>query len=209
MSGCRSGIWLRACNADTGLPHSFTEMPLDVHLNLWSHGPRRLLTQSRYAALLVSMHGTRLYEMRELSALPSNQADAIRSFFSAQREFQQQLQSSLRADPTTSGAAAPATVARNSQLLWTWDFLSLAICLDWAPCTAREVPTADEPADVELTMDVEPLTLRVGPWPFAAAAVTVRAEGRRLAGRFDDEEALAAALERAPWETVDFALRPA
>src|ERR1700704_5035327 len=47
-------------NPATGLPHSFVEMPVGTHLKLWSEGPRRLLAQSRYAALLASMHGLRL-----------------------------------------------------------------------------------------------------------------------------------------------------
>ena len=105
-----------------------------------------------------------------------------------------------------------AALARNSQLLWTWDFLSLAICLDWAPCTAREVPTADQPADLELgAMKNEPPGLTLGPWPFAASTVTLRAEGRRLnrGERFETHEALASALDRAAWETLEFELRAA
>src|SRR5438270_10006634 len=56
-------------NPVTGLPHSFTEMPLDVHMSLWRAAPRRLLRQSRYAALLTSMHGVRLYGLRDLTRL--------------------------------------------------------------------------------------------------------------------------------------------
>jgi hypothetical protein len=190
-------------NPDTGLPHSFIEMPLGVHLDLWSRAAQRLLTQSRYAALLVSMHGTRLYELRDLDGLPSDQADAVRGFFGAQRAFQQQLLTSL---PATADQ-----VARNSQLIWTWDYLSLAICLDWAPCTAHDVPTAGAPVDLAMAPGAEPRTSRFGPWPFATETLTVRAEGRRLdAGRrFDTDDALTAALEQAQWETVEFELRPA
>jgi hypothetical protein len=198
-------------NPDTGLPHSFIEMPLRAHLYLWSRAARRLVTQSRYAALLVSMHGTRLYELRDLNALPTDQADAIRGFFGAQREFQQQLLSSLRDGVSTASAAAPDVVARNSQLVWTWDYLSLAICLDWAPGAAHGVPTAGEPVELAITPGAEPLTARVEPWPFATESLTVRAEGRRLdAGRrFDTDDALTAAIEQAAWETVEFELRPA
>src|SRR3954453_19182237 len=52
-------------NPETGLPQSFMEMDLGTHLRLWTHAPRRVLPQSRYAAVLVSMHGTALYEMRK------------------------------------------------------------------------------------------------------------------------------------------------
>src|SRR3954447_23441591 len=48
----------------TGLPHSFLDMPLEVHLRLWQEGPSRLVSQSAYAAMLVSMHGWRLYSRR-------------------------------------------------------------------------------------------------------------------------------------------------
>jgi hypothetical protein len=198
-------------NPDTGLPRAFTEMPLGVHLDLWSRAAPRLLTQSRCAALLVSLHGTRLYEMRDLAALPTDQAAAIRGFLDAQREFQERLLSSLRDDPSTARAATPDAVARNSRLISTWDYVSLAICLDWAPCSARGVPTAGPPVDLALSPGAEPLTLRFDPWPFAAEALTVRAEGRRLDAdrRFDTDEALTAALEQAAWETVEFELRPA
>src|SRR4051794_8780276 len=47
---------------DTGLPRQFFEMDRRTHLALWTEAPQHVLTQSRYAALLVSLHGTGLYE---------------------------------------------------------------------------------------------------------------------------------------------------
>ena len=58
-------------NPETGLPVSFTEMPLEVSLEQWRDGPRRLLSQSRYAALLASMHGYKLYGRHNLEAAPA------------------------------------------------------------------------------------------------------------------------------------------
>ena len=46
----------------TGLPYSFTSMPREMHVGLWSKAARLMLPQGRYAALLVSLHGTGLYE---------------------------------------------------------------------------------------------------------------------------------------------------
>jgi hypothetical protein len=112
------------------------------------------------------------------------------------RQFQQEVRRSLNADP--------GAISRNSDLIWTWDFLSLALCLDWAPCTAHAVPTRDGPADLELTADGH-----LTPWPFNAEALTVRAEGRRLDGPYDSDAALAEALRTARWETVAFELRSA
>src|SRR5947209_2058622 len=67
-------------NPQTGLPHSFMEMPLATHLELWSAAPQRVYTQSRYAALLVSMHGTALYERRDLTRLPETDAESVRRY---------------------------------------------------------------------------------------------------------------------------------
>jgi Protein of unknown function (DUF3891) len=194
-------------NAETGLPHSFIEMPLDTHLSLWRSGPRYVLPQSRYAALLVSMHGARLYERRDLNRLDEADATAVREFLAEQRGFQERLLTSLRADPETAAAAVPSAVARNSDLIWIWDLLSLALCLDWAPQSVPRVPTDDGPAELELTARDGWHVL--DPWPFAAEAITVRCEGKRLNEPLESDQALQAALASAPVETVRFELRSA
>jgi hypothetical protein len=195
-------------NPDTGRPRSFMEMPLDAHLELFTDGPRRLISQSRYAALLVSMHGWRLYERRDLDRLAAEQAEAVRSFLGRQEELQSELRAALLADPAAAELADEKGVRRNSMLIWTWDYLSLALCLDWAPATAKRCPRAAGEVDLELTAGPRQSCLTLDPWPFAAAAINVRCEGRRLEDRFDDEQAMREALERAPWETLQFELRP-
>lgn len=197
-----------ARNPDTGLPRSFMEMPISTHLELWTLGPRRLVAQSRYAALLASIHGLRLYERRDLSKLAPVDAHSVHEFVATQRRFQAELLTSLRSDPATVQAAREQTVARNSQLLWTWDTLSLAICLDWAPYTAAEVPTAGESVSMRLAPAGQPRRLMLDPWPFQHGSLIVRCEGRRLHGPYDDEDQLRAALAAAPWETIEFELCP-
>jgi hypothetical protein len=78
------------------------------------------------------------------------------------------------------------------------------VCLDWAPHTLSAVPAAEGVVDVELTAGG-----RLDPWPFAVADLTVRTEGRRLAGRYADEEELRAAWAAAPWLTLELRLAPA
>lgn len=192
-------------NPETGLPHSFMEMPLAVHLELWSEGPRRLLSQSRYAALLSSIHGARLYGRRDLARVAAAEAEVIRGFLARQEEFQRELIATLEADPWTADAVSPPSLARNGQLVWIWDYLSLALCLGWSPATAREVPTAGGAVDVVLT-GTEPGPVAVDPWPLAVPTLRVRCEGRRLTARFEDEELMRRALRQAPWETVELEL---
>ena len=179
-------------NAETGLPRSFMELTLDEHLGMWSAAAGLVIPQSRYAALLVSMHGTALYELRDLRRMGAHDADRVRAFMAAQRALQDELRASLGADD--------AQVRRNQRLVWTWDSLSLGLLLGWAPYEQRGVPTAGEPVDIAVgdgTLD---------PWPFAGPRVTLRCEGRRLRGPYPDEAAMHIALAAAPWETIEVEL---
>jgi hypothetical protein len=161
-------------NPDTGLPRSFMQLTLDEHLEIWWSAAPLVVPQSRYAALLVSMHGTALYERR------NRDDERVRGFLDGQAELQERLLETLRADPLTAPFATDEIVRRNQQLVWRWDSLSLGLLLGW---------------DLELE-----------PWPFRDERVSLRCEGRRLEGRFDDDEAMRAALAAAPWETIELEL---
>lgn len=197
-AGWRNQDLAPSFNPATGRPHAFTEMPLDVHLGLWTEGPRSLLSQSRYGALLASMHGWRLYERRDLSRLPPHEADAVREFLAAQRAFQDELRAGLAIDP--------GQLERNSLLIWTWDYLSLALCLNWSRATAKWAPTANGQVDVEVRISDD--VARVEPWPFSGTTLTVRTEGRRLQRRYETGEELGRAFVRAPWEMLELRLEP-
>jgi hypothetical protein len=186
----------------TGLPYPFNAMPYPTHLELWEVAPRRLLAQSRYAALLVSLHGEALYRLRDLDRLPAEEAGRIRDYLAGQRALQAELSADLGADPDQ--------VRRNQRLLWTWDYLSLALCLRWAPCSTPETPAAREAVALRLepVAGTGGIRFTLDPWPFAVPAVTLRTEGRRLTGRFTDEAALHLALARAQGEMLAFELVP-
>lgn len=193
-------------NPDTGLPYSFMQMQLAEHLGLWSAAPRRLLTQSRYAALLVSMHGARLYARRDLNALSERDVTAVREYLAAQRRLQAELVESLAADTRTAPSVAEPALADNNQLIWAWDFLSLAVCLDWAPRPAPKVPSAGGRVELALSPAGEERQLGLEPWPFDSDHLSVRCDARRLSQRFQTEEEMRAGLAGAPWETVEFEL---
>jgi hypothetical protein len=97
----------------TGYPHTFMSLDMPTKLALWADGPEALVAQSRYAALLVSMHGSRLYE------------DLDRG------EFERAIRATLD--------APDEEIERNHRLIGLWDGLSLAILLDWAPWSAEGV----------------------------------------------------------------------
>ena len=198
---------------DTGLPNSFMEMGARVNAGLWSRGPKRLVTQSRYAALMAIMHGRRLYEGFDIDGAGAADAEAVTAFQHHASELEDSLLEALRADPFTAPHATPDRVARNSQLVWTWDIISLALLLDWAPQSLEAVPTADGGV-MDIALAAVPgegssdLVRSLVPWPFDAREVRVHCEGRRLTAGVPDAEALAGGLAHARWETVEFTLVP-
>ena len=191
----------------TGLPYSFLEMSIGSHLWAWSAAPSRVLVQSRYAALLVSMHGQRLYERRDIAKLSAADGATVREYLHAQHDFQQPLLESLRADPVTAPWATPELVGRNSQLIWIWDYLSLALCLPWIPAVARRAPAHEGPVDLALRQDQGDHGVVIEPWPFAVSELTVRCEGRRLSERSRSGRQLREHLRLAPWETLELRVR--
>jgi hypothetical protein len=218
-----------------GRPLSFMQQPRPAHIAIWRGAAARLLAQSRYAALLVSLHGTSLYERVEVTP---DTADAIGSYLAGQRALQERLSDGLDA----------AEVDRNRRLLLVLDRLSLMLCHGSAS-TLEDVPAAggaatlrlepaggSPPASGPATRDaattsgtaggaprsggavtrddhaVPPTTeatrFVLDPWPFAAARVFVGCEGRLLEGSFGSDEELRAALEAAPWAPLRWQLSP-
>jgi hypothetical protein len=192
-------------NPGTGLPRSFMELELGDHLEIWWSAAPLVVPQSRYAALLVSMHGSSLYERRDLARLQPRDAERVEAFLAGQRELQGRLLAGLRADPRTASAATEEIVRRNRRLVWTWDSLSLGLLLGWAPFELTAVPAADGEVDVAVGIGAGG-ACTLDPWPFRASQLTVRCEGRRLAGRFDDDEAMQDALAAAPWVSLGLGL---
>jgi hypothetical protein len=190
-----------ALDPETGLPYSFTSMPRPMHVELWSRAARLVMAQSPYAALLVSLHGTGLYERY----VPQEQREAepVRTYLEAERTFQQTLTAALRADT--------AEVDRNAALLRCWDWLSLFVCTGSAEEGSFDgVPSADGTAVLEARMpgrDASAVT--VAPWPFRCERLEMELPSRLLTGRCSLQSELDAALAAAPIEAISVVLQPA
>ena len=177
-------------NPDTGGPRTFMEMPLETHLELWSAAPRKVLTQSPYAALLVSMHGHALYARRDTLEPGTDDSEAVRRFVDEQEAFQGDLLEHLHEDPERA--------RRNQRLVWAVDFMSLAPLMGWFP---DDVPAPDGTT----TIAVKPagdMAFTADPWPFGEDDFSVRYQGRRLDRPAESEPELHRALAAAPWVTV-------
>ena len=136
------------------------ELELDEHLEIWWRAAPLVVPQSRYAAVLVSMHGTALYERRNLERLSPADVERVQAFLAGQRELQEHLLAGLRADPATAAVASDDVVRRNQRLVWTWDSLSLGLLLGWAPFELKSVPAAEGEVDIAVS-DATPRSLAV------------------------------------------------
>lgn len=192
-------------NRETGLPHTFSQLPTLEHLEVWSNATSRALSYGRLPALLISMHGTYLYErFHDYESDTSEEASAARAFLQRELEVQGGLMEQL---------ADRSDISHDSftfqrRLVSLWDAMSLALGMGVEEDREfRDVPAQDDdtvlavrrnsPADDEF---------KVEPWPFASDRVDLYCEGRRLDGVFDDEKAMRVAIANAPSEQLRLSL---
>ncbi len=180
-------------NASAGRAASVFEAPELPRMELWSDAPQRVLAQSPFAALMVSIHGTNLHEGDDEDTAAEH-AQFVRRYLAQQRELQAVLCAAAGIDP--------AHAERLGRLLSCLDVLSLSICLDWPE---RELPEVDGTVIRYVPLGDRIATL--APWPLAVDELTVHVDCRRLEQRFDDEAALHAALDSAPWTRLEWTLR--
>lgn len=174
---------------------SFVEAPFRERHLIWHDAPRRVLAQSPWAALLVSLHGTNIHT-RYIRAdrLPAEDAALVRGYLAEQRATQDSLLAALTVDR--------AHAERQADLLFCLDALSLSLCHGWPE---RDLPAVDATIVRYLPLDGGSATL--DPWPLAARRVELTVPARTLVERFDDETALHAALGAAPYERRALTLR--
>jgi hypothetical protein len=197
-------------NQQTGLPYSFLELPRQERVRIWSGAARLLLTQGRYAALLVSLHGTGFYEHYDATTDMPENVRSVQSYLAQEQVFQDELLASLSADPYYCPYATQKNIARNRRLLQVWDALSLAICSGgWQTKSVSHVPASTNVTTLTLHVrNGDPTHLLVTPWPFRHRQVSLVYEGRSLTGNFPNEEMMRDALKCAHWVTLQTTLNP-
>ncbi len=182
----------------SGQPRNFLETAVEEHLAIWRTAPDRLLAMSEHAALVLSLHGAALSELR--LRRDTRNEEPLRAHVATERERQARLRSRL-------GLEEEQT-RRIQRQMWAWDGLSLALCHGWESFTAREVPENAGFGAIELRGSVDG-TAVLDPWPFSEPLVEVRCEGRALAKSYGEQAEMQRALSRATPVTLVFRLTPA
>jgi len=183
---------------ETSLPRSFLKTSVQRHLAIWADAPETLLAASSYAALVASMHGRALSELRRRNA-DCTEARLLDLHITAERERQSLLSGRLD--------LSEAQTRVIQEQMWAWDGISLALCHGWAdfetsaPAAAKSVPLR--------MRSEEGNAFIVDPWPFTIATVEVHCEARPLAPSYRDEQELQDAFQAAIPERLTFTLRRA
>ena len=179
----------------TGLPRSFLEITVEEHLAIWREAPDQLQSASLCAALVVSMHGRSLSELR--AGRGAEEAAAVSEHIEAEQKRQAELCEAL--------GISEEDARRIQRQMWTWDGLSLALCHRWTGFTARDVPCQDGLRAMELRVTSQD-AWTLDPWPFAEDHVVVRCEGRRLDAGYESEPAMREAFANARPVALTFRL---
>ena len=108
---------------ETGLPHPFTKLGPAVHAPMWARGVE--IARAAYGlwpALLISLHGTRVYtEYMDPESLSPEDHAAI--------DHNAAKEAAIQADWIAKLDATPDQIQRNSAPIAVTDALSFALCL--------------------------------------------------------------------------------
>jgi hypothetical protein len=202
-------------NPATGLPHAYLELSRMDHLAMWHDAGSLMLTQSRYAALLVSRHGVWIFSQYERPPDDPAERAAVAAYLRRERAFQSRIRASLADDPEYREAVRLPTFLQSHYVFTIWDRIAVHACYGvpvpaWGVPGVYQwsgVPTADGPADLTITA-IAPDCWAVDPWPFLGDELRLRGEGRLLRERYADQGAMDVALADAPWVRWESVITP-
>jgi len=196
-------------NPNTGLPHTFLEMPRGLHLEIWTRGIQQILRFGRYPALLVSRHFTGLAQ-RNGPGDTAEEQKLLKEFVERQEELQTNLETSLANDFYYGEFSTEEIIHHHQQLVSLWDWMSLLLChglekaqlVGWAEWKRQGIQLRLTPAAEE------PTRVTVKAWPFAAQAFDVVCEGRHLLRTYTGEKEMRQGLKAAAPLVVQVRLEP-
>lgn len=200
---------------NSGKPYDYATLPYAQHTALYREGARYLAEREPYAGLLLSLHGTGIYNGRHgtdaemVRPIRSDEEDrAVKAYLEDGESFRSRLSEQIqRAGGEEADALAPPVLWANYHLMQNWDRLGLLMCkrrdTDFEICPT---PTDAQGSLSQLYFHrIDEYCFRAEPYPFRASPVTFCVKGRYLdCTTFADEAAYHDALDRAPLEPITF-----
>lgn len=204
-------------DAKTRTPNTFMSIPTDEHIALYQRGIERLVKVDHYAALLVSMHCTGLYD-RARATMPGYSAKYVKAtegalvtdFVQRLRLQQLRLKTDLRANAASRDFVIEDALKANFERLEALDRLSLHLCLNPREnCVIDAVPQDNAGNEVDLDLRSEGgNVLTLAPFPFKREVLEVSILARRIPKRvYVDNLDFRKALAQAQYFGIKFTLR--
>jgi hypothetical protein len=203
----------------TRIPYTFMSIPTEEHVVLYQRGLERLAKVDRYAALLVSLHCSGLYD-RARATIPgysakyvkSTESQLVNEFLQRLKLQQLRLKVDLRTNPATKSLAEDKSLEKNVGVLEALDRLSLYFCLNSVEGSSIDnVPLHVEHESVD--WELRPLGengVSLAPYPFRKSPLSVSILARRVPKRlYGDEKDFQRTLALASYFAVNFTLRAA
>jgi hypothetical protein len=189
-------------NPRTGRPYTYTDIPIDQHLEITRRSIARAIARNPYAGLLVSLHGSILYGRFRY------RQPGAGAFLEEQGGVQGRLVAAMGVDPAFGPFCEEPALATNRDLVFAWDSLSLFLCHGAAWVPQLEVPCDYAGGRVRVDSrqgadgwTLDPYPFRQDPLALSAAALRTRRT------EFAAESELRAALERAERLRLDVVIR--
>jgi Protein of unknown function (DUF3891) len=196
-------------NLKSGLPHTFENIPLSLHVELRKKSILELKAVSLYASLVTSLYFSRAVGQK--SPVENHEdRQRIAEFLAEQQTLQRELLRSLRKDPHLRSACSDHAIEYNRRLLAAWDQLSIELCRNPdSKFTVDDVPTAKKSCRLLVTPgDPNSREVRLEPWPFSKRRVELICEGYVLDRRFTSEADLRRYLKEARRVSMIYTLTP-
>lgn len=165
---------------DAGRPRDFTEMPLDVALEIHTRSIERCAAFGPLAGWITSGHFAYLTRQRDDAQTNPRAVEFLQRQARVQADWEQQW---------TAAGNAPERLATGLKTLQAFDWMSLWLCI--RERTEPEIFALPGDPPVTFTPSAEQIT--VSPWPFAVARLEVSVNARVVPERtYRDAEDVAA-----------------
>lgn len=189
-------------NEKSGLPYNFLEMPLFKHIAIWKNGSDKALSISRFVAWLVSCHNSYLLNFRNLDREQDEVQIAAEAFLDEQKVLQNELIQSMLGDKRYRPLLTETSMLKYQQLLRSWDYFSLILCMGDSEEDKIPVEGADgSQQSITVKKSQSDFRYNVKPWPFLEETVNVSCEAIKLekAKKFDRD---LQQMQMLKWELV-------
>ena len=204
-------------DAKTRTPNTFMSIPTEEHIALYQRGIERLVKVDHYAALLVSMHCTGLYD-RARATMPGYSAKYVKAtegalvtdFVQRLRLQQLRLKTDLRANAATKDFVIEDALKANFERMEALDRLSLHLCMNPKEnCVIDAVPQDYTGNEVDLDLRSEGgNVLTLAPFPFKREVLETSILARRIPKRvYVDNTDFRKTLAQAQYFGIKFTLR--